>query len=236
MAAEAARAYMNIGEVLAMLRQDFPDITVSKIRFLESEGLIEPARAPSGYRRFTHADAERLRFILTAQRDHYLPLRVIKDHLDAYDRGDGPAELRGTGLRPPRPLVAASTDARPSPLLTRAELLDATGLTGDDLDELESYGLLRRTGDRYPPASLVIARAAADLARYGIAARHLRAVKAAADREVALIEQAVTPLDRRRGPGARDRARETAREIAALTGRLHGALIDAGLSGGDRRA
>lgn len=234
MAAEAARAYMNIGEVLALLRQDFPDVTVSKIRFLESEGLIEPARAPSGYRRFTHADAERLRFILTAQRDHYLPLRVIKDHLDAYDRGDGPAELRGTGMRPPRTLVAADTGTRPSSLLTRGELLEATGLSGDDLDELESYGLVRREGDRYPPAAIVVARAAADLAGYGIAARHLRTVKTGADREVALIEQAVAPLDRRRGPGARDRAREAAREIATLANRLHTALVDAGLSARDR--
>jgi len=234
MAAEAARAYMNIGEVLAQLRQDFPDVTVSKIRFLESEGLIEPARAPSGYRRFTHADAERLRFILTAQRDHYLPLRVIKEHLDAYDRGDGPAELRGTGLRPPRSLVAADSGARPSPLLTREELIEATGLAGDALDELESYGLVHREDGRYPPAAAVVARAAADLAGYGITARHLRAAKAAADREVALIEQAVAPLDRRRGPGARDRARETAREIATLANRLHTALVDAGLSARDR--
>jgi DNA-binding transcriptional MerR regulator len=230
MAAEAARAYMNIGEVLALLRQDFPDATVSKIRFLESEGLIEPARAPSGYRRFTHADAERLRFILTAQRDHYLPLRVIKEHLDAYDRGDAPGELSGTGLRPPRPLVATPTEARPSPLLTRADLIEATDITGDDLDQLESYGLVHREDGRYPPAALVVARAAADLARYGIAARHLRAVKSAADREVALIEQAVAPLDRRRGPGARDRANETAREIATLANRLHTALVDAGLA------
>lgn len=235
MAAEAARAYMNIGEVLALLRQDFPDVTVSKIRFLESEGLIEPARAPSGYRRFTHADAERLRFILTVQRDHYLPLRVIKDHLDAYDRGDGPAELGGTGLRPPRTLVAASTGTRrSSPLLSRDELIEATGIGSDDLDELESYGLVHRDDGRYPTDAIVVARAAADLARYGIAARHLRAVKAAADREVALIEQAVAPLDRRRGPGARDRAREAAREIAALADRLHTALVDAGLSARDR--
>jgi DNA-binding transcriptional MerR regulator len=90
-----ARAYLSIGEVLSKLRGDFPDITISKIRFLESEGLIEPQRTPSGYRKFTSADLERLRYVLLAQRDHYLPLRVIKDNLDAMDRGLEPAPLSG---------------------------------------------------------------------------------------------------------------------------------------------
>lgn len=90
-----ARAYLSIGEVLTRLRGDFPDITISKIRFLESEGLIEPQRTPSGYRKFTSSDLERLRYVLLAQRDHYLPLRVIKENLDAMDRGLEPAPLSG---------------------------------------------------------------------------------------------------------------------------------------------
>lgn len=234
MAAEAARSYMNIGEVLARLRGEFPDITVSKIRFLESEGLIEPERAPSGYRRFTYADIERLRFILNAQRDHYLPLRVIKDHLDMSDRGTGPVELGTTGLRTPRALVAAGApDTLPAPL-TRDTLLAAAGITGEQLDELETYGLVRCEAGRYDPVALVVARTAAALDRYGLAPRHLRVLKAAADREVALIEQAVAPLGRRRGVGARDRAHEAAREMATLTTRLHAALVDLGLRGQDR--
>src|SRR5438094_1043513 len=99
------RNYQSIGEVLVSVKTEFPDITVSKIRFLEAEGLIEPERSPSGYRKFVPADAERLRFILAAQRDHYLPLRVIKEHLDAVDRGLDPPPL-GARRRAPRGLVA----------------------------------------------------------------------------------------------------------------------------------
>ncbi len=94
MGAEAARAYMSIGEVLAQLQGEFPDVTISKIRFLEGEGLIEPERSPSGYRKFTPADVERLRFILTAQRDRYLPLRVIKTQLDESARPRGSTASR----------------------------------------------------------------------------------------------------------------------------------------------
>src|SRR5881227_2951807 len=108
MSTSAARASMTIGEVLGLLSADFPDVTISKIRFLESEGLIEPERSPSGYRKFTPADTERLRFILTAQRDHYLPLRVIKEHLDAMDRGQTPPPLAGR-RRTPRGLVATES-------------------------------------------------------------------------------------------------------------------------------
>src|SRR3954454_11718148 len=105
MSTSGAREYMTIGEVLGLLSVECPDITVSKIRFLESEGLIEPERSPSGYRKFAPSDAERLRFILAAQRDHYLPLRVIKEHLDAADHGRPPPPLEGRH-RSPRGLVA----------------------------------------------------------------------------------------------------------------------------------
>ena len=91
-----SRAFMSIGEVLGQLRSDFPDITISKIRFLEAEGLVEPERTASGYRKFSREDVERLRYVLSAQRDHYLPLRVIKEHLDAIDRGLEPPALNGT--------------------------------------------------------------------------------------------------------------------------------------------
>jgi DNA-binding transcriptional MerR regulator len=221
---------MTIGEVLGLLSAEFPDITVSKIRFLESEGLIEPDRSPSGYRKFAAADAERLRFILAAQRDHYLPLRVIKEHLDAVDRGQTPPPLEGR-RRPPRGLVATESvhDEAADVRLTRGQLLDASGVDPEVLAELEEFGLVGRTGKRYDRDALTIARAAAGLRAFGFEARHLRAVKAAAEREVGLIEAAVAPTLRQRSPGAHARAAETAREIASLSLKLHAALVSAGL-------
>jgi DNA-binding transcriptional MerR regulator len=211
MSAQPARAYYGIGEVLAQLSGEFPDIRISKIRFLESEGLIEPARSPSGYRRFSRRDVERLRYILTAQRDQYLPLRVIKEKLDS------PGE---TLTPPPAGEIA---------MMTRAELLEAAGIDGARLDELEEFGLVRRRGRRYGQDALNVARLVAGLSTFGVQARHLRAVKAAAERETALIEQVVAPLLHQRSPGAAGRAGQTARDIAALAMQLHAALVEAEL-------
>lgn len=229
----AARAYMTIGEVLGLLSAEFPDVTVSKIRFLEAEGLIEPERSPSGYRMFVQADAERLRFILAAQRDHYLPLRVIKEHLDALDRGVEPPPLEGR-RREPRGLVAADSvaDDTAEVRLTRRQLAVAAGVDDSALAELEEFGLIRRVGGHYDRDALTVARTAAALRGFGFEARHLRAVKAAAEREIGLIEAAVAPTMRQRSPGARARAAETAREIAALSLRLHAALVSTGLREG----
>ncbi|HYB87031.1 MAG TPA: MerR family transcriptional regulator [Streptosporangiaceae bacterium] len=210
MSAEPARAYFGIGEVLVQLQDEFPDVSVSKIRFLETEGLIQPARSPSGYRRFAAADVDRLRYILTAQRDRYLPLRVIKDQLDAVEEDDGPGG--------------------PGAPLTRRELLEAAGLDEARLAELEDFGLVRRSGRHYGPDALAAARAVVALGGYGVQARNLRVLRASAERETALIEQVVAPVLRQRSPGARDRARQTAREIAAIALRLHAALIEAALA------
>jgi DNA-binding transcriptional MerR regulator len=217
MSAQPARAYYGIGEVLAQLSAEFPDVRISKIRFLESEGLIEPARSPSGYRRFSRHDVQRLRYILTAQRDHYLPLRVIKERLDAPDGG---AELASP---------AGAAAGRGGTLLSRAELLEAAGLDAERLDELEEFGLIRRRGRQYGQDALAVARLVAELGAFGVQARHLRAVKAAAERETSLIEQVVAPLLRQRSPGASERAGQTARDIAALSIRLHAALVEAEL-------
>jgi DNA-binding transcriptional MerR regulator len=214
MSAEPARAYFGIGEVLAQLRAEFPDVSVSKIRFLETEGLIQPARSPSGYRKFAAADVERLRYILTAQRDRYLPLRVIRDQLGT----DRPAGGAGPGA-----------PAAPAPL-TRRDLLEATGLDEARLAELEDFGLVRRNGRHYGPDALAATQAIVALDHYGVQARHLRVLRASAERETALIEQVVAPVLRQRTPGARDRAGQTAREIAAITLRLHAALIQAALA------
>ncbi len=219
MSAQPARAYLGIGEVLARLRGEFPDVSVSKIRFLESEGLIEPARSPSGYRRFDEADVERLRYILIAQRDQYLPLRVIKERL------------------PPHPDTAAAwaqDDPGAAPAgsgpLSRREFLAAAGIDEKQLAELENFGLVRRTGRAYGRDALQVASAAAVLGRYGVEARHLRAVRAAVEREMSFIEQVVAPTLRQRNPEAREQAGRTAREIAVVTMRLHGALIEAALA------
>jgi len=222
MSAEPARAYFGIGEVLAQLRAEFPDVSVSKIRFLETEGLIQPARSPSGYRKFGPADVERLRYILTAQRDRYLPLRVIKDQLDADGQDDGAGRVR------PHPALT-DRPAGPAPL-TRRDLLEATGLDEARLAELEDFGLVRRSGRHYGHDALAATRAIVALDRYGVQARHLRVLRASAERETALIEQVVAPILRQRSPGARDRAGQTAREIAAVTLQLHAALMQAALA------
>ena len=203
-----ARALVGIGQVLEELRQEFPDISPSKIRFLEAEGLIAPERASSGYRRFAVADIERLRFILTAQRDEYLPLRVIKERLDA---------LSGDGRRGAAPAVA----------LTRSELLEAAGADEELLAELEDYGLVRHART-YGTEALTVVRSAVAVREYGIQPRHLRAVKAAADREISLVEQVVAPLARQKG--SREPALRAARDVAAYIARLHATLVEEGLS------
>jgi DNA-binding transcriptional MerR regulator len=220
MSAQPARAYLGIGEVLARLRPEFPDVSVSKIRFLESEGLIEPARSPSRYRKFDEADVERLRYILTAQRDHYLPLRVIKERLLPPDGGPAPAPGN-----PPPDAAAKGSDS-----LSRREFLAAAGIDEKQLAELETFGLVRRVGRVYGRDALQVASAAAVLGRYGVEARHLRAVRAAVEREMSFIEQVVAPTLRQRNPEARQQAGRTAREIAAVTMRLHGALVEAALA------
>jgi DNA-binding transcriptional MerR regulator len=206
----------GIGEVLAQLRPEFPDISTSKIRFLEAEGLIEPARSRSGYRRFSTADIERLRYILTMQRDSYLPLRVIRERLADGDEESGP-----DGGDPP---------GRGAADMTRRQLLDAAEISEAELTELEDYGLIRRVGRQYGADALAVARALAALRQYGVQARHLRAVKAAADREANLVEQVVAPQLRQRGAGARDAAARTAWQIADLTLRLHATLVESALA------
>jgi DNA-binding transcriptional MerR regulator len=230
---------MSIGEVLSLLRGDFPEVSISKIRFLEAEGLIEPERTPSGYRKFSHRDVERLRYVLSSQREHYLPLKVIKDHLDAMDRGLEPPAVPGTGPQVPRVVLAGdgypgadhfaadATELR----LSRAELLHAAGIDDDLLDRLEAFGLVKpRTGSsHYDGDSLVIAKTAGELAGFGLEPRHLRAFKTAADREVGLIEQVISPMQRAHDSAAKARADDAINEMAALSVRLHAALVKSGL-------
>jgi DNA-binding transcriptional MerR regulator len=281
MSAQPARGYLGISEVLAQLRPEFPDVSVSKIRFLETEGLLTPARSPSGYRRFCAADVARLRYILAAQRDQYLPLRVIRERLASLESepagaGPGSSGRGGAGAGP-----APVSTGRPSPggagrpasgetwpavggagragyeagaepglpagepgrtdgqLLSRRELIEAAGLSEALLTELETFGLLRRVGRQYGPDAVEAARTAVALTAYGVEARHLRAVRAAVERETTMIESLVAPITRQRGAGARELAERTAGELADLVLQLHcalvdGALAEAGLAGPGR--
>jgi DNA-binding transcriptional MerR regulator len=241
------REGLSIGAVLAQLRPDFPDVTISKIRFLESEGLVRPARTPSGYRQFGPADVERLRFVLAAQRDHYLPLRVIKEQLDAADRGDGAASAVP---RLPRKLVAITSvddgdqvpgvpgpeefaaDPDAAARLTEHDLLRDAGIDEAMLDELRQYGLVRPSAAGFYDTDAVrIARTVKAMSEYGIEPRHLRAFRASADREVGLVEQIVAPVYRQRDADAKARGDELVNELAALSVTLHTLLVKTGIRG-----
>ncbi len=249
---------MTIGEVLTQLRADFPELTISKIRYYERQGLLAPARSASGYRKFSPADVQRLHYVLTAARDQYLPLKVIRERL---------AAAEGTGRLPAHaPAVAADDDAQapaslPAPpaaaadapgaaaatavgpmlfqfeaceqRLTRRELMRESGLSDEQLGELEAYGLIAARGasTTYEAEALTVARIVAELSEYGFQARHLRPVKAAVDREVGLLEQVLTSLLRQPNRESRARAEEHARGYAALSVRLHVALLEAALRG-----
>jgi DNA-binding transcriptional MerR regulator len=238
----ARKAFMSIGEVLGQLRAEFPDVTISKIRFLEAEGLIEPERTSSGYRKFSRDDVARLRYVLAAQRDHYLPLRVIKAHLEALDRGLEPSLPGETGPRVPQAVTASAGVPGPDAFLheasdvrlSRDELATAAGLTAEQLAQLEQYGLVgpRQGSSYYDGDALIVAKTVAEMSRYGIEARHLRPFKSAADREIGLFEQVVNPLVRQRNPEARTKADEVVRELAALSMKLHSTLVRAGLRPG----
>jgi DNA-binding transcriptional MerR regulator len=220
---------MSIGTVLNVLRDEFPEVTISKIRFLESEGLVEPRRTPSGYRKFSAEDVERLGHVLRMQRDHYLPLKVIREHLDAMGRGEAvPLPLVGrqrTAEDAPAP-VEGPTVAR----VGKAELLAAADLDEAELKEWESYGLIAPLEDGvYDAEAITVASLVAELGRFGIEPRHLRVMKAAADREAGLVDQVVAPLKRHRNPQTRAHAEARTRELAALTMKLHVALVKSAL-------
>jgi DNA-binding transcriptional MerR regulator len=227
-AADQRTPRLTIGEVLAVLRDDFPDVTISKIRYLESEDLVHPQRTPSGYRKFSRADVTRLRYVLTAQRDHYLPLRVIKDNLDALDRGEQlPAGAGGPVAAPPPAQDPDAEGAGPTPPLTAEQFARASGLEPAQLADCVQFGLLATDAEgRHPASDLPVARAAAGLARHGIEPRHLRVYRTAAEREAGLIEQLIAPVLRARSEEARTRATEKLQELAGLSAQLHTALLE----------
>jgi len=229
--ATADTRWVSIGTVLTRLREEFPEVTISKIRFLEAEGLIEPQRTPSGYRKFAPGDVERLAQVLRMQRDHYLPLKVIREHLDALARGEQPVLPSPGGQRD---LGDGVWDSGPGAVtaarIGRAELLAAAQVDEEQLQEWESYGLIVAALEGgYDAEMVTVAKLVADLGRFGLEPRHLRAMRASADREAGLVAQLVAPLRLHRNPQTRAHAEATANELAELSVRLHAALVQTAL-------
>jgi len=245
---QGERDHLSIGEVLSLLKEEFPDVTISKIRFLESQGLLDPERTPSGYRKFYDPDVERLRWILRQQKENFLPLKVIRGRLGV----DEPAvDLTSE----PEPVVEAAAEPLPPDKRTRREtpavslvpppraqgsrqgdesmtldeLCDFTGLAAERLRELERFGLL--TGRAvagatyYDSDAISMARIAAAFEAHGVEPRHLKMYKNTAEREVALFEQVVTPLLKQRNPRSRRQAADTLGELVNLAQELRGLLV-----------
>lgn len=225
----------TIGEVLNQLKEDFEDITISKIRFLESEGLVYPDRTESGYRKFTDDDVDRLRFVLTAQRDHYLPLKVIREQLDRLDAGEQmPAGPLPEGGAPSGERAAEDPDleelaAAPGDVTMGVrELGEATGLDPAQIRALREYGVLGDKSDEkttFDGDDLVAAKAARELLQLGLEPRHLRMYRQFVEREMALFDQLVLPTMRQRDPEARRQAVRQLETLSALTSRLQSALL-----------
>ena len=266
---EARTSHLSIGEVLGLLLEEFPEITISKIRFLESQGLIDPERTPSGYRKFYDDDIELLRCILHEQRENFLPLRVIKDRLDSGEIDPTNEQTRPTGIKnvtvgahpighesAPPPVVAptsveqsrrehpaggarspagtpSATIPAPTQRLTEQDYCKATGLTAQQVGELESFGVIASdsssTGVTYGPDAVDIGRSACQLLRAGVDARHLRGWRVAAEREAGLFEQLIQPLLRQRNPDANRQALDNLAHLESVGGELRSALVRAAL-------
>jgi DNA-binding transcriptional MerR regulator len=241
--------HLSIGEVLNLLKEEFPDVTISKIRFLESQGLLDPERTPSGYRKFYDDDIERLRWILRQQRENFLPLKVIKGRLEGH-REEGTTSAAATEEPAPAPDPPAPPEERPTassgranPLdigptsasLTLDELASASGLNPSQLGDLERFGLLTGRaapgGVYYDEEALLVARLAAAFMRHGVEGRHLRMYRTSAEREAGFFEQLILPMMKQRNPTARRQAVETLAELARLGGDLRAAMLRQALRG-----
>jgi DNA-binding transcriptional MerR regulator len=225
------RNYQSIGEVLVSVKTEFPDITISKIRFLEAEGLIEPERTPSGYRKFYSHDVERLKSILRMQRDEYLPLKVIKERLLHQDEGvedglspDGEA-AQGDDVSPVEEIAEAPTGLQ----MSLEEMSSATGIDRDKIKELEAFGIISTHGPEgaryYDGDDFIILSIVKDFFRYGIEARHLTMYKHFADRESSFFDQIVAPTLRQKNPDARRTAAQTLANLSATSRKFKQALL-----------
>jgi DNA-binding transcriptional MerR regulator len=210
---------LTIGQVLARLKPEFPDLSNSKLRFLEERQLVTPVRTASGYRKFSSADVERLRFILGLQRDHYLPLKVIRQHLDDLDAGRPSTLPTGSA-----PVSMLSTVRR----FSRVDLLAESGASSALLDDAIASSLISPS-ETYGDEALAVLVALVELGRSGIEPRHLRSFRAAAERELSLIESALSSLARRRDPAGRARVAELSRELAGQLEVVRTSLIRSAL-------
>ncbi len=230
------RNYMSIGDVIKTLSDEFPDVTLSKVRFLESEGLIEPERTASGYRRFYEADLAKLRYILRLQRDHFVPLKVIRKRLEHFDPAeeDSPETEEPAVAQPAETIVRIAREENELELLegglsmSLGDFLSATALTEDEVRELEEYGLIHphplpAGGVYYDEDDLMVAKIAKDFAKFGIHARHLRMYKNFCEKEAGLFEQVVLPASRS-GDGKKSTT-QSLNELAKLSRRLKQVLL-----------
>ena len=224
------RNYQSIGEVLVSVKTEFPDITISKIRFLEAEGLIEPERTPSGYRKFYVHDVDRLKSILRMQRDEYLPLKVIKERLLKQDAGPETPIEAGEGADGDEASVVEEIADAPTGLqMSIEEMSTATGIDRDRIKELESFGIVCSHGPDgakyYDGDDFVILSIVKDFFRYGIEPRHLTMYKHFADRESSFFDQIVAPTLRQRNPDARRTAAQTLAELSSTSRKFKQALL-----------
>lgn len=233
-----SRDYLSIGEVLETIRPDWPDVSISKIRFLENEGLIAPERTESGYRKFYEPDVARLRYVLALQRDQFLPLKVIKQRLARWDgtanadtgrAAEAPAEDQDRGEADAEGDPNARAEHRAGVSLTRDELRQAAGLSEQQVSGLEDFSVLPRKQGDYDADDVSLAKAAVGLFDFGLEPRHMRMFRQSAEREAALIDQIVAPLARRRDPATRGEAAEAIRRLLALTRQLREALLRSSL-------
>lgn len=212
-ARKATAGLLSIGQVLSKLTPEFPALTSSKLRFLEVQGIVTPQRTASGYRKFSPQDLDRLRLALTLQRDHYMPLQVIRDHLDDVDAG------RATALPQLPPSIHPAARRH-----TRQELLTAAGAAPQLLNDAVSTGLMKAS-DQYDDQALALLRALVALSRHGIEPRHVRGLRQSAEREVALVESALSALLRRTDAASRAKASELAPELAARLDEVRSILV-----------
>lgn len=209
----------SIGETINLLKEEFPDVTVSKVRFLESQGLIEPPRTASGYREFGKNEIERLRYILRQQRDHFLPLKVIKSKLTAWERGEEPKVEPPDGV-PPEAFFAGSDATFDS-----KELARAAGVEASLVAELERHGVIDPSAGPYGEDELIIVRNAHRLVELGLEARHLRAFRLAGNRETDLFAQLAGPLLRHKSPENRRQAATILSDCAQAARELQDAIV-----------
>jgi DNA-binding transcriptional MerR regulator len=221
------RNYQSIGEVLVSVKTEFPDITISKIRFLESEGLIDPERTPSGYRKFYEKDVDRLKSILRMQRDEYLPLKVIKDRLLEQESPDGQGDMPTV---PPTPDTEEELSEPPTGLqMSIDEMSAATGIDRERIRELEGFGLVCSHGPEgaryYDGDDYIVLSIVKDFFRFGVEPRHLTMYKHFEEREAAFFETIVMPQLRQRNPDARRTASSSLTELAKASRKLKQALL-----------